>query len=86
MKFGIHLQEFQYKPKRFRLHLTSGLIFFIMQIVKIAVIFPKKLFENIPCVNILNCFWFGVVIELISSNWKVIATCADLYITDILCN
>ena len=31
--------------------------------------------------NIRNCL--GVVIELISSNWKVISTCADLYITEI---
>ena len=27
--------------------------------------------------------WLGVVIEIISSNCKVIATCADSYITDI---
>ena len=33
--------------------------------------------------RILEIVWLGVVIELISSNWKVIATCADWYITDI---
>ena len=31
--------------------------------------------------QIFEIVWLGVVIELISSNWKVIATCADLYIT-----
>ena len=54
-----------------------------MQIGKIADIFPKKHLKNVPCANIRNCFWLGVVIELISSNWKEIATCADSYITDI---
>ena len=46
--------------------------FFIMQIGKIADVFPKKTLNNVPC-----------AIELISSNWKVIPTCADSYITDI---
>ena len=47
-------------------------------------IFPiKNPLKNEPCANIRNCFWLGVVIELISSNWKVIASCADSYITDI---
>ena len=31
------------------------LIFFIMQIGKIADIFPKKLLKNVPCANIGNC-------------------------------
>ena len=53
-----------------------------MQLHKIADIFPKNPLKNVPCVNIRNCFWLGVVIELISSNWKVIASCADSYITD----
>ena len=34
-------------------------------------------------VRIFEIVWLGVVIELISSNWKVVATCADSYITDI---
>ena len=33
--------------------------------------------------RIFKIVWSGVVIELISSNWKVIATCADWYTTDI---
>ena len=33
--------------------------------------------------RIFEIVWLGVVIELISSNWKEIATCADWYITDI---
>ena len=57
--------------------------FFIMQVGKIADIFPKNPLKNVPCANIQNCFWWDVVIELISSNWKVIATCADSYIMDI---
>ena len=57
------------------------LCFFIMQIGKIADIFPKKkTSENVPCANIRNCLIGccarGVVIEPISSYWKVIATCA----------
>ena len=48
-----------------------------MQLRKITDIFPKKPLKNVPCVNIRNCFWLGVVIELISSKWKVIAPCAD---------
>ena len=54
-----------------------------MQIGKIADISPKKTWKNVPCANIRNCFQLGVAIELISSNWKVIATCADSYIKDI---
>ena len=54
-----------------------------MQIRKIADISPKKTWKNVPCANIRNCFQLGVAIELISSNWKVIATCAGSYITDI---
>ena len=54
-----------------------------MQIGKIADIFPKNPLKNVPCVNIRNSFWLDIVIELILSNWKVIATCADSYITDI---
>ena len=42
-------------------------------------VFLEKL---VPCANIGNCLVGGVVIELISSNWKVVATCADWYITD----
>ena len=42
-KFGKRLHEFQL-PKRFRLHGTSRFDFFIMQIGKIADIFPRKLF------------------------------------------
>ena len=57
--------------------------FFIMQPRKIADIFPKNPLKNVPCGNIQNCFWLGVVIELISGSWKVIASCADLNITDI---
>ena len=45
------LHEFQ-KPKRFCLHVTSRLIFFIMQLRKIADIFPKNPLKNVPCVNI----------------------------------
>ena len=33
--------------------------------------------------RIFKIVWLGVVIELISSNWKVIATCADAYVIDI---
>ena len=55
-----------------------------MQIGKIANIFPKKnSLKNVPCVNIRNCL---VVLELISSNWKEISTCADLYNTEIFFN
>ena len=50
-KFGKPLHEFQL-PKRFRLHVTSRLIFFIMQIGKIADIFPKNPLKNVPCANI----------------------------------
>ena len=57
-----------------------------MQLLKIANIFPKNHLKNVPCVNIRNCFSLGVVIELISSNCKVIASCADSYITDIFCS
>ena len=32
-------------------------------------------------VRIFEIVWLDVVIELISSNWKVFATCAELYIT-----
>ena len=32
--------------------------------------------------RIFEIVWLGVVIELISSNWKVIVTCADWYIAD----
>ena len=75
MKFGKHLQESQ-QPKRYRLHETYILIFFIMQIGKVANVFPKKNpFENAPFANIQNSF--------ISSKWKVIATCADSYIMDV---
>ena len=38
---------------------------------------------SVSCVNIRNCFWLCVVKELISSKWKVIASCADSYTTDI---
>ena len=34
-------------------------------------------------VLIFKIVWLDVVIELISSNWKVIATRADFYVTDI---
>ena len=54
-----------------------------MHIGKIADIFPKNHLKNVPCPNIRNCFWLGVVIELNSSNWKVITMCEDSYITDI---
>ena len=50
-----------------------------MQIGKIADIFPKNHLKNVPCANIRSCFWLGVVIEFISSNWKVISTCALLH-------
>ena len=39
--------------------------------------------KNLYIVRIFEIVWLGVVIELISSNWKVIATCVDWYITDI---
>ena len=60
---------------------------FIMQIGKISDIFPKKNLKNVP-LRIFEIVWLGVVIELMSSSWKVIATCADSYITDIFfsCN
>ena len=46
-------------------------------------IFPLKTIGKMNLVRkIQNCFWLGVVIYLISNNWKVIATCADSYITD----
>ena len=54
------------------------LIFFsLCRSVKLLIFFLEKL------VRIFEIVWLGVVIELISSNWKVIATCADRYITDI---
>ena len=43
----------------------------------------KNPLKNVSCGNIQNCFWLGVVIELLSSKWKVVASCADSYITDI---
>ena len=43
----------------------------------------KKTFEKCTLCEYSNCFWLGVVIELLSSNWKVIASCADSYITEI---
>ena len=42
----------------------------------------KNPLKNVPCANI-QIFWLCVVIELTSSNWKVIATCANSYITDV---
>ena len=33
--------------------------------------------------RIFKISWLGVVIELISSYWKVTATCADSWVTDI---
>ena len=54
-KFGKRLQEFQ-QLKQFRLHVTSRLNFFIMQIGKIADIFPKNHLKNVTCANIQNCF------------------------------
>ena len=70
-KFGKRLHEFQLL-KRFHLQESSRLIISVMQIDKIGVIFPlhKNSLKNVPCANIV---WFGVVIELISSNWKMIA-------------
>ena len=53
------------------------LIFFIMQIGKIADIFPKKIPCKMHLVRIFEISWLSVVIELISSHCKVIATCAD---------
>ena len=35
-----------------------------MQLRKIAHIFSKKTLKNVPCANIRNCVWLGVVIEL----------------------
>ena len=43
----------------------------------------QKPLKNVPCATIRNPFCLCVVIELISSKWKVITSCADLYITDI---
>ena len=40
-----------------------------------------KTLKNVTCANIQN--WLGVVIELISSDCKVIAICADSYINRI---
>ena len=48
-----------------------------MQIGKIAGIFPKKKkksLRNVPCANILNSIYLGVVIDLISSNINRVAT------------
>ena len=45
---------------------------------------PIFFLENVQSlVRMFEIIWLGVVIEHISSNWKVIATCADWYITDI---
>ena len=54
-----------------------------MQIVKIADVFPKNTFEKCTLCEDSKLVWLYVVIELISSDWKVIATCADMYIADI---
>ena len=81
-KFGKRLHKFQ-KPKRFRLHVTSRLIFSLCSSVKSPIFSLKKTLKNIPCANIQKLFLVGCVIELISSNWKRIASCADSYITDI---
>ena len=52
--------------------------FFIMKIGKIADIFSKKLLKNVGyLVQIFEIVWLGVVIELISSYLKVIATFPD---------
>ena len=53
-----------------------------MQLRKIANIFPKKTLK-MYLVQIFKIIWLGVVIELISSKCKVIASCADSFITDI---
>ena len=55
--------------------------FFIMQFAENGRYFSLKNVKIL--VRIFEIIWFGVVIELISSNWKGIATCADWYITDI---
>ena len=52
------------------------MIIFMMQIGKIADIFPKKTPWKMYLARIFEISWLGVVIELISSYWKVIATCA----------
>ena len=57
------------------------LIFFIMLIGKIADIFPKKTPWKMYLAWIFKIVWLVVVIELISSYWRVIATCANSYIT-----
>ena len=61
----------------------QDLIFFTMQIGKIADIFHKKNPWKMYLVQIFEISWLRVVIELISSHWNVIATCADSQITDI---
>ena len=50
------------------------LIFSLCRSVKSLIFFLEKL---VPCANI-QIVWLVFVIELISSNWKVIATCADI--------
>ena len=42
--------------------------------------FKKKNSLKMYLVRIFVIVWLGVVIELISSDWIVIATCADSYI------
>ena len=69
-KFGKRLHESQ-SPKRFRLDVTSRLIFFpSMQLRKIADIFPKKSLKNVPFANIQNCFCLDVMIDSFQVNRK----------------
>ena len=56
------------------------LIFSLCRSVKSLIFLLEK---RVYPVRIFEIVWLGVVIEVISSNWKVIATCADWYITDI---
>ena len=56
------------------------LIFLSCRSVKSQIFFLKNSLKN---VQMFETVWLDVVIELISSYWKVIAIWADSYITDI---
>ena len=76
-KFGKRLHRFRFKTRNFQVD------FFIMQIGKKSIFsclnfFLIKTQKNVPGAT-FKIVWWSVVIELSSSNWKVIATCADLF-------
>ena len=64
---------------------SLNLLVSLCRSVKSLILFLEK---RLPNVNTFEIVWLSVVIGLISSNWKVIATCADWYITVIFfkCN